>query len=262
MALVKCPECGKEISDKADVCINCGYPINVMTKDNTDITGEIIECFDNFLNNPKVKGNDLNSIYYDVKAKINIQEQQGKLYDKIAETIVSEVGRCHKYCTIITGKNFCELFDFSKLSDDSINKICDILYERINLKETYPDGSNANISFISLGYALYQIIENTSAKNKDKLKIYLREDYFSGKTKYQTILEGLKPILDKNMVTYSVAQAKKKIDMQNGIIHCPKCDSTAITTGQRGFSIVTGFVGSNKTMNRCANCGYRWKPGK
>lgn len=28
MALIKCPECGKEISDKASSCPNCGYPIN------------------------------------------------------------------------------------------------------------------------------------------------------------------------------------------------------------------------------------------
>jgi len=28
MALIKCPECNKEISDKADVCIHCGYPIH------------------------------------------------------------------------------------------------------------------------------------------------------------------------------------------------------------------------------------------
>ena len=27
MALIKCPECAKEISDKADVCVNCGFPI-------------------------------------------------------------------------------------------------------------------------------------------------------------------------------------------------------------------------------------------
>lgn len=27
MALIKCPECGKEISDKAQSCPNCGYPI-------------------------------------------------------------------------------------------------------------------------------------------------------------------------------------------------------------------------------------------
>ncbi len=28
MALIKCPECGKEISDKANVCIHCGYPLH------------------------------------------------------------------------------------------------------------------------------------------------------------------------------------------------------------------------------------------
>ena len=44
MALIKCPECGKEISDKASACIHCGYPIsNIIeneTKDN--IQDEII----------------------------------------------------------------------------------------------------------------------------------------------------------------------------------------------------------------------------
>lgn len=27
MALIKCPECGKEISDKSDKCIHCGFPL-------------------------------------------------------------------------------------------------------------------------------------------------------------------------------------------------------------------------------------------
>ena len=27
MALIKCPECGKEVSDKAAACIHCGCPI-------------------------------------------------------------------------------------------------------------------------------------------------------------------------------------------------------------------------------------------
>lgn len=26
MALIKCPECGKDVSDKAPACIHCGYP--------------------------------------------------------------------------------------------------------------------------------------------------------------------------------------------------------------------------------------------
>lgn len=43
---------------------------------------------------------------------------------------------------------------------------------------------------------------------------------------------------------------------------CPKCGSTAITAGQRGYSLLSGFLGSNKTVNRCANCGHTWKPGR
>lgn len=43
---------------------------------------------------------------------------------------------------------------------------------------------------------------------------------------------------------------------------CPKCGSTSITTGSRGYSLFTGFLGSGKTINRCGNCGYKWEPGK
>ena len=28
MAIIKCPECGKEVSDRAAACPGCGYPIN------------------------------------------------------------------------------------------------------------------------------------------------------------------------------------------------------------------------------------------
>ena len=33
MALIKCPECGKEISDKASRCPKCGYPIEIIKKE-------------------------------------------------------------------------------------------------------------------------------------------------------------------------------------------------------------------------------------
>lgn len=43
-------------------------------------------------------------------------------------------------------------------------------------------------------------------------------------------------------------------------IRCPKCGSTQISTGSRGYSLVWGFIGSGKTVNRCAKCGYKWEP--
>ena len=43
MALINCSECGKEISNKADKCPNCGNPIN-------NIHGEGEGCFMQTLN--------------------------------------------------------------------------------------------------------------------------------------------------------------------------------------------------------------------
>lgn len=47
---------------------------------------------------------------------------------------------------------------------------------------------------------------------------------------------------------------------QQNLPHCPKCGSTSITTGARGINWFWGTIGSGKTVNRCANCGYTWKP--
>lgn len=32
MALIKCPECEREISDQASKCVHCGYQLKVMTE--------------------------------------------------------------------------------------------------------------------------------------------------------------------------------------------------------------------------------------
>ena len=39
-------------------------------------------------------------------------------------------------------------------------------------------------------------------------------------------------------------------------VHCPKCGSTNIRTTNRGFSIVTGFIGSGSPRNVCQKCGF------
>lgn len=44
------------------------------------------------------------------------------------------------------------------------------------------------------------------------------------------------------------------------VLKCPKCGSTAVSTEARGFSVVTGFIGAGQTVNRCGNCGHKWKP--
>lgn len=54
--------------------------------------------------------------------------------------------------------------------------------------------------------------------------------------------------------------ALNKSEEKSLLTRCPKCNSTQISTDSRGFSMVWGFWGSGKTVNRCAKCGHSWKP--
>lgn len=53
MALIKCPECGKEISDKAAACPNCGMPLRREDRGTYDVI--ITREKQWYLINPKMK---------------------------------------------------------------------------------------------------------------------------------------------------------------------------------------------------------------
>ena len=69
-------------------------------------------------------------------------------------------------------------------------------------------------------------------------------------------------VTDKQAHDAYVNQVNLKKAESNNTIKCPKCHSTAITTGARGYKLLTGFLGSNQTVNRCGSCGHTWKPGR
>ena len=60
-------------------------------------------------------------------------------------------------------------------------------------------------------------------------------------------------------------------------IKCPKCGSTQITAGNKGFGfgkaaigavalgpvgLLGGLIGSKKVIVTCLNCGHKWQAGK
>lgn len=53
---------------------------------------------------------------------------------------------------------------------------------------------------------------------------------------------------------------KRKLYQKYQPVKCPRCGSTSVTTTSRGYSLVWGFAGSNKTVNRCGKCGFTWNP--
>jgi DNA-directed RNA polymerase subunit RPC12/RpoP len=138
MALIQCPECGKEISDQAENCIHCGFPLHdKVQSDKTELYNVIIVTPKNGY----------------VIAKQNISKVEAETYKKDQERFGSQI---------------------------------EILNASVDIDQFYRD----------------------------------------------TILT----------------------------IRCPRCRSTAITTGARGVNWTWGLIGASKTVNRCGSCGYTWKP--
>ena len=152
MALIKCPECGKEVSDKALTCIHCGCPL--VEKNHCIINGVDVDC--SFLFDPK---------YEDIEIK--------------------------------------EL----------------IMMEKTNLDAGIAD----------------KIVEEWSKKGE------------------------IPPVFNGKISTYE-EESRQAMERINNQLHCPKCGSTSITTGARGVNWFWGFIGANKTVNRCGKCGHTWKP--
>lgn len=88
----------------------------------------------------------------------------------------------------------------------------------------------------------------------------------------KAIQKGLKDlgvfaqIIDsENKIKPVVSSLKQKLQVLPKEINrvvCPKCYSSSIATINRGYSVLTGLLGSGKPMNVCQNCGHKWKPGK
>lgn len=174
MALIKCPECGKQISDKASVCIHCGYPIQIEQVVSPSISNSkkvAIPSFSEFSQQkiPAIKV---------VREVLNMGLAEAKEFvEQPTPYVVVKDGLTQNQANLIAQK-----------------------FQAINVDARIYD-SEASVSFAS-------------------------------------------PAKDTN------------------IICCPQCGSTEYHAGARGFSIVTGFIGSGKTVLTCLRCGHRWKPGK
>ncbi len=171
MALINCPECNKQISNKAVSCPHCGFPMRLNFNDNK--TDHERDSYNVILQS--AFGNKMNAIK-GVKSIFHVGLAEAK---------------------------------------DIVDKAPSVLKR------------------------------NTSFEDANKIKVEL-EAYGA------TIV----------IVPYDANEDESLLlkQYETNEIHCPHCGSTAITTGQRGFSFLTGFLGSNKTVNRCGKCGYSWKP--
>ena len=103
----------------------------------------------------------------------------------------------------------------------------------------------------------FRAIGEYSNYNRDLLLAMIelrKKDVIEFETKMQPFRDASKKKQDQK------EQKRQEYLAHKDDPRCPKCGSTSITAGQRGYSLLTGFFGSGNTVNRCANCGYKWKP--
>lgn len=299
MALIKCPECGNEISSKSNQCIHCGYPLQeqdkeILISDNNldnviyNIKQEIKQLFTEYetlylsgqngkpqkILSPKVLLEPLTDKNEKLIKLIKEQgaEQQARIYGEYACFLVEQIIniKCKPRMILIPSM---QLIDFSAISDEWISKIIDYLCQR--------KVSSSVSSYIHLIFELYE-----RANSEDKLRIEKEilygvseqelEKFKSFKEYYDNCIPGC---MEEELQFYKsegyefigdwiIHFPRENVNTQkvsgnpSQTILCPKCKSTSVATVNRGFSIVTGFIGSGSPRNVCQNCGYKWKPGR
>lgn len=85
------------------------------------------------------------------------------------------------------------------------------------------------------------------------------------------LLEAMIALKEKDVIEYELKMSQFRNQAQQieqtkpkrteKKITCPKCGSTNIISGTRGFTFTTGFLGSGNYRKVCENCGHKWKPG-
>lgn len=175
MALISCPECNKQISDKAISCPNCGFPINnpgLLTSEN--VTLYDVE-FKGFYNHYAYTKNRFKALGY-IQKITNRYNPEAEHINRGADIV------------IFKGVSLCA---------------ADIIKQRLGV----------------LGCDI-----------------------------------AISPSDEK-----AISQFESSI-LDSTVLRCPRCHSNSVTTGTKGYGLIRGFLGSNKTVNRCGSCGYSWEP--
>ena len=175
MALIKCPECGHEISNKSNQCIYCGFPLNSI---------------------------------------------KNTLYNII----------------------FLGFPDFNTKHNNQV-KLIACLKQILNI-------DNLSDAKYIIDHPPYTLIKSTTKEKADWIIATLEP--FKCNLKIEESNEK-----EESSASSSV---DKYMNNKESTVVCPRCGSNQITTSHRGFSFWTGFIGANKTVNRCANCGHHWTP--
>lgn len=258
MSLINCPECGKEISDKSSQCIHCGYPLNnysANAKDIPTLKEDILKLVAARVQSKESGSEATIKLYPNISEKIaEIRSSNAEcVEDTIAQIIYDSLKEMEIYNNWKSTKLYYELVDFSKLSSDMFKFLASAYgekCERCKKLNGFP-----TIDW----FPIYQIVTYATSDISNQLKEAM------GSQQYNTLLQWHSNNPDKTTYESALASVPHFSSLNaksssTNTLKCPKCGSTSVTTTTKGYSILTGFIGSGKVINICGNCGNKWKP--
>ena len=238
-----CSQCGKEIPNNSKFCYECGNPISQNT------CGGIA-------NDQSIENKDPSFSISDYEPKFDLEnyEKQQNAYGRQQETIqeieqmlVSD-RKIILILLLITLGLFCIGFQFA-----------------------YNQHHFWACLFILAGIGaiwLLAIGAETQSKNKKRLRLaktnyqeYIKAEEEKERLRQEAWQKNAQASLEREIERKEIERRKAECH-KKGIPCCAKCGSSSIATINRGYSMVTGFIGSGKPVNVCQKCGYKWQIGK
>ena len=133
---------------------------------------------------------------------------------------------------------YCEICGAKIENGDEIDECPECLCNIVGYKSTIPD--SGWIKAISSDESFFKAMEDLY--KKDPIEFQLKITQF------------------KNEINKRDQIEKQNQPQQSERITCPKCGSSNVTEGTKGFSLMTGFIGSGNFRYVCKKCGNKWKP--
>ena len=162
MSLISCPECGKEVSDRSDLCIHCGYPLVDFVNAGKLYSVTITDIVGNSGGEKRNHRATISSIlehFYNVPDKITFS---GSIIMEDLEHLPKMVltGIPHKYINLVK-EDFESIWCIVKIDEFNGDEAAGIDYdairnrlERIKAKTRCPRCSSDKITTSSRGYSL------------------------------------------------------------------------------------------------------------
>ncbi len=260
MALIKCPECGDQISDKSSACIHCGYPLYLLNNEkpsetsveNQDVTEVKVDLKEYSIKISNCNGSNA-KVIITLKNKFQYSLNDAKTATMnlpLTVTLKENITEIRKLAQEFTDAGIdYEIFEGEKkLSFNLITK------DKAT-KTSHVSHSNISDSIFKRCPSCGKITNQRDAFYCSVCNIRLEKISEDEAT--------VKPVYDSKKQEYRIQTPDNSTQNEN-VPKCPTCKSTDIkkisVMSKAGTALLWGVFSIGKVSKQwhCNNCGSEW----